>query len=187
MSNRINLKSLSRDKIFDFIEARGLPKYRADQLLNWMYERYASSLEEITEFSKDLRTRLGEISYIGNLAVVKRQRSSDGTEKFLFGLEDGQTIESVLIPEKDRLTLCISSQVGCAMGCSFCLTGKSGLIRNLRAWEIVDQILSVNRLIKSEKITNIVLMGMGEPMANFEEVVDALKRIISLQESQNAR
>jgi len=179
LSNRTNLKSLSRDKIFDFIEAQGLPKYRADQLLNWIYERHAASLEEVTEFSKDLRTRLGEIAYIGNLAVVNRQRSSDGTEKFLFGLEDRETVESVLIPEKDRLTLCISSQVGCAMGCSFCLTGKSGLIRNLRAWEILDQILSVNRLIKPKKITNIVLMGMGEPLANFEEVVDALKRIIS--------
>ena len=178
MANKINLKSLSKDRVSAVIEARGLPKYRADQLLNWIYERYASSLEEVTEFSKDLRTRLGEIAYIGNLAVVKRQRSSDGTEKFLFGLEDRQTIESVLIPEKDRLTLCISSQVGCAMGCSFCLTGKSGLIRNLRAWEILDQILSVNRLIKPKKITNIVFMGMGEPMANFEEVVDALKRII---------
>ena len=178
MSNRINLKSLSRDEIFDFMKARGLPRYRADQLLNWMYERHASSLEEITEFSKDLRTSLGEIAYIGNLLVVKRQLSSDGTEKFLFGLEDGQTIESVLIPDEDRLTLCISSQVGCAMGCSFCLTGKSGLLRNLRAWEILDQVLSVNRLIKPKKITNIVLMGMGEPMANFEEVVDALKRIV---------
>jgi len=178
LSNRINLKSLARDKIFDFIEARGLPRYRADQLLKWIYERYASSLEEITEFSKDLRTSLAEIAYIGNLAVVKRQQSSDGTEKFLFGLEDGQTIESVLIPDEDRLTLCISSQVGCAMGCSFCLTGKSGLLRNLRAWEILDQVLSVNRLIKPKKITNIVLMGMGEPMANFEEVVDALKRIV---------
>jgi len=178
LSNRTNLKSLSRDKIFDFIEAQGLPKYRADQLLNWIYERHAASLEEVTEFSKDLRTRLGEIAYIGNLAVVNRQRSSDGTEKFLFGLEDRETVESVLIPEKDRLTLCISSQVGCAMGCSFCLTGKSGLIRNLRAWEILDQILSVNRLIKPKKITNIVLMGMGEPLANFEEVIDALKRII---------
>ena len=162
-----------------FVEARGLPKYRADQLRNWIYERYASSLEEITEFSKDLRTRLGEIAYIGNLTVVERQLSSDGTEKFLFGLEDGQTVESVLIPDKDRLTLCISSQVGCAMGCRFCLTGKSGLLRNLRAWEILDQILSVNRLIRPKKITNIVLMGMGEPMANFEEVVDALKCIIS--------
>lgn len=179
MSDRINLKSLSKDQLSVFVEARGLPKYRADQLMKWMYERYAASLEEVTEFSKDLRTRLGEVAYIGNLTVVKRQRSSDGTEKFLFGLEDGQTIESVLIPDKDRLTLCISSQVGCAMGCSFCLTGKSGLIRNLRAWEILDQILSVNRLLKPKKITNIVLMGMGEPLANFEEVVDALKRIIS--------
>ena len=179
MSDRINLKALSRDQISVFIEARGLPKYRAEQLLSWIYERYASSLEEISEFSKDLRTSLGEVAYIGNLTVVKRQRSSDGTEKFLFGLEDRQTVESVLIPDKDRLTLCISSQVGCAMACSFCLTGKSGLIRNLRAWEILDQILSVNRLIKPKKITNIVLMGMGEPLANFEEVVDALKRIIS--------
>ena len=179
MQKKINLKSLSRGQISVFLETQGLPKYRADQLLNWIYERYASSLEEITEFSKDLRTSLGEIAYIGNLAVVKRQRSSDGTEKFLFGLEDRQAVESVLIPDKDRLTLCISSQVGCAMGCSFCLTGKSGLIRNLRAWEILDQILSVSRLIKPKKITNIVLMGMGEPMANFEEVVDALKRIIS--------
>jgi 23S rRNA (adenine2503-C2)-methyltransferase len=178
LSNRINLKSLSRDKIFDFIEARGLPRYRADQLLNWIYERYASSLENITEFSKYLRTSLAEIAYIGNLTVAKRQLSSDGTEKFLFGLEDGQTIESVLIPDKDRVTLCISSQVGCAMCCGFCLTGKSGLVRNLRAWEILDQVLSVNRLIKPKKITNIVLMGMGEPLANFEEVVDALKRIV---------
>lgn len=179
MSKKINLKSLTREQLSDFIEARGLPKYRVNQLLNWIYERYAVSLEEVTEFSKDLRTRLGEIAFIGNLAVVNRQLSSDGTEKFLFGLEDKETVESVLIPEKDRLTLCISSQVGCAMGCSFCLTGKSGFIRDLMAWEILDQILSVNRLIKPRKITNIVFMGMGEPMANFQEVVDALKRIIS--------
>ncbi len=155
------------DQISGFIEARGLPKYRADQLLNWIYERYAASLDEVTEYSKDLRGRLGEIAYIGSLEVLDRLRSSDGTEKFLFGLEDGQSIESVLIPSKDRLTLCISSQVGCAMGCSFCLTGDSGLIRNLRAWEIVEQVLSVNRLIRPKKVTNIVLMGMGEPLANY--------------------
>ncbi|RPI38114.1 MAG: 23S rRNA (adenine(2503)-C(2))-methyltransferase RlmN, partial [Nitrospiraceae bacterium] len=136
----MNLKALSRDEIAGFMEGQGLPNYRAAQLLNWIYTRYATSLDEITEFSKDLRSRLEEISFIGNLGVVTRQRSSDGTEKFLFSLEDGQTIESVLIPDKDRLTLCISSQVGCAMGCRFCLTGTAGLIRNLRAWEIVDQI-----------------------------------------------
>lgn len=179
MSKKINLKSLSRDEISGFIEQQGLPKYRGDQLRDWIYIRYAASLDEITEFSKDLRNRLGEIACIGNLQLVKRQRSSDGTEKFLFGLEDGQTIESVLIPDKDRLTLCISSQVGCAMGCRFCLTGKSGLIRNLKAWEIVEQILNVNRLIMPKKITNIVFMGMGEPLANLDEVVEALKRIIT--------
>ncbi len=179
MSKKINLKSLSIDELSGFMEGQGLPKYRAGQLLNWMYVKYAASPAEITEFSRELRNRLGEIACIGNLVVVKRQRSSDGTEKFLFGLEDGQTIESVLIPDNDRLTLCISSQVGCAMGCCFCLTGKLGLIRNLKAWEIVDQILGVNRLIMPKKVTNIVLMGMGEPMANFKEVVEALKRIIS--------
>jgi len=136
-------------------------------------------LDEISEFSKDLRNKISDIAYIGNLEVLRRQRSADGTEKFLFGLEDKQTIESVLIPEKDRLTLCISSQVGCAMGCRFCRTGKKGLVRDLRAWEIVDQVLSVNRLYSPKKVTNIVLMGMGEPLANFDEVVESLKRIVS--------
>jgi 23S rRNA (adenine2503-C2)-methyltransferase len=178
MSDKINLKALSRDEIAGFVEGQGLPRYRTGQLLNWIYERYATSLSEITEFSKDLRNRLEEIACISNLQVVTRQRSADGTEKFLFSLEDGQTVESVLIPDRARLTLCISSQVGCAMGCRFCLTGTAGLIRNLRAWEIVDQILSVNRLIAPDKITNIVMMGMGEPLANFDEVVEALKRIV---------
>lgn len=179
MSKKINLKSLSRDEVSSFMEEQGLPKYRTDQLLNWIYARYATSLEWISEFSKDLRNSLGEVAFIGNLEAVKRERSSDGTEKFLFGLEDGQTIESVLIPDKGRLTLCISSQAGCAMGCCFCLTGRSGLVRDLKAWEIVDQILSVSRLILPKKVTNIVFMGMGEPLANFDEVVDALKKIIS--------
>lgn len=113
--------------------------------------------------------------------LLKQQVSEDGTEKFLFGLEDGGSIESVLIPDKDRLTLCISSQVGCAMKCRFCLTGKLKLQRNLRAHEIVDQIISVNRYLESErtgrKITNVVFMGMGEPLANFDEVVKALGRM----------
>jgi len=180
MSRKINLKSLSSDEIAGFMETQGLPVYRTDQLLSWIYTKCAVSLDEITEFSKDLRKRLGEKAYIGNLLLAKRERSSDGTEKFLFALEDGQTIESVLIPDKERLTLCISSQVGCAMGCRFCLTGRSGLVRNLRSWEIVDQILGVNRLMTPKKITNIVFMGMGEPLANFDDVVDALKRILSL-------
>ncbi len=174
MPDKINLKSLSREALSSFAKAQGLPKYRVEQLMHWMYEKYAQDLQDITEFSKTLREELGRAAYISNLALVTRQRSKDGTEKYLFALEDGRTIESVMIPDDDRRTLCISSQVGCAMACSFCLTGETGLIRNLKAHEILDQVLSVNRLIRPQRISNIVLMGMGEPLANFDEVVDAL-------------
>jgi 23S rRNA (adenine2503-C2)-methyltransferase len=178
MAERVNLKALSQDGLLRFAEQAGLPRYRADQLRHWIYERYASDVGEITEFSKTLRTSIGEIAYISGLKIAKRLSSHDGTEKFLFSLEDGNTIESVLIPDKDRLTLCISSQAGCAMGCRFCHTGKLGFIRNLRSYEIVDQVLSANRMIRSgRRVTNIVLMGMGEPLANLEEVIEALWRI----------
>jgi 23S rRNA (adenine2503-C2)-methyltransferase len=131
----------------------------------------------MTELSKKLREELAERAYISNLTLLNRLTSHDGTEKFLFGLEDGETIESVLIPDEERLTLCISSQVGCAMGCVFCLTGKSGLKRNLGPHEIIDQVISVNRMTLPRRITNIVLMGMGEPLANFDNVVEALRRM----------
>jgi 23S rRNA (adenine2503-C2)-methyltransferase len=174
---KANLKSLSKNQLESFIKESGLPAFRVKQLLHWIYEKHAQSIQEITELSKDLRENLSETAYISNLELLNRQISGDGTEKFLFGLEDGETIESVLIPDEDRLTLCISSQVGCAMSCRFCLTGKLGLKRNLKAHEIVDQIISVSRIIKSRQITNIVLMGMGEPLANFDNVVEALWRI----------
>ncbi|MBI4681089.1 MAG: 23S rRNA (adenine(2503)-C(2))-methyltransferase RlmN, partial [Nitrospirae bacterium] len=138
--------------------------------------------------------------FISNLKLLQKQTSKDGAQKFLFELEDGETIESVLIPDNDRLTLCISSQVGCAMGCKFCVTGKMGLKRNLKAYEIIDQIISVSRIIAKNsitpsvlplfkgrnrerdnfKITNIVFMGMGEPLHNFPEVLEALRRITDL-------
>lgn len=177
MVKRINLKSLPNDGLFRFIEDSGLPRFRAGQLISWIYQKYASDIAGITEFSKELRSSLAVGAYISDLRLARRLKSSDGTEKFLFSLEDGETIESVLIPDDARLTLCISSQVGCAMGCKFCLTGKLGLIRNLRAFEIVDQVIAVNRLILPGKITNIVLMGMGEPLANLNEVAEALWRI----------
>lgn len=160
-----------------FLERLTLPQFRAQQLVHWLYGRYARDIEDITEFSKELRASLGKIAYISNLGLRQRQQSGDGTEKFLFALEDGQAIESVLIPDEDRLTLCISSQVGCAMGCRFCMTGTLGLKRNLGAHEIVDQIIAVNRLIHPRRVSNIVLMGMGEPLANFHEVIEALTRI----------
>jgi 23S rRNA (adenine2503-C2)-methyltransferase len=174
----LNLKSLSKEGIYLFIEKIGLPRYRAEQLLSWMYKRHASGIDAITEFSKDLRSHLNGIAFISNLKLVERLQSSDGTEKFLFSLEDGNNIESVLIPDEDRFTLCISSQAGCAIGCQFCLTGKSGLARSLKSYEIVDQIIAVNRIISPEKVTNIVFMGMGEPLMNFDNVVEALWRII---------
>jgi 23S rRNA (adenine2503-C2)-methyltransferase len=195
LSKKINLKQLTKDAIYRFIGDEGLPGYRAEQLIHWIYKRHVSGISDVTEFSKDLRRHLNGIAFISNLKLAERLRSSDGTEKFLFSLEDGQTIESVLIRDDGRLTLCISSEVGCAMGCLFCLTARCGLIRNLKSHEIVDQIIAVNRVLgneaadqlsgkgeeggySSQAITNIVFMGMGEPLSNFDEVVEALWRIV---------
>lgn len=175
--SRTDLKSLSLRDLEAFFKDSGLPAFRVRQFLHWTYEKYARSMQDITEFSKDTRELLSRKAYISNLELLDRLTSEDGTEKFLFGLEDGEGIESVLIPDEDRLTLCISSQVGCAMGCGFCLTGTLGIKRNLEPQEIVDQIISTNRLISPGKITNIVLMGMGEPLANFSNVCEALRRI----------
>lgn len=174
---KINLKALSKQELESFIKESALPSFRTKQLLHWIYEKHVRSISDITELSKDLRERLAEKAFISNLELLERKASPDGTEKYLFGLEDGEGIESVLIPDEERLTLCISSQAGCAMGCSFCLTGTMGLKRNLQPHEIVDQIIAVSRLIEPRKITNIVFMGMGEPLANFDNVVEALRRI----------
>jgi 23S rRNA (adenine2503-C2)-methyltransferase len=175
---KTNLHALSKKDLEDFLRAHTLPAYRMRQLIHWIYERSANSLEEITEFSKDLRVVLSDKAYLGQLTLLNSQVSADWTEKFLFGLEDGESIESVLIPDARRLTLCISTQVGCAMDCLFCLTGKLGFKRDLRSHEIVEQVLTVSRSIVPRKITNIVLMGMGEPLANYDEVIEALWRIV---------
>jgi len=177
---KINIKSLDRVGLYRFAESLNLPRYRADQLLLRIYKKYTSDFEEVTEFSKDLRNHLKACAYISNLKIVKQIRSSDGTEKFLFSLEDAQTIESVLIPGEERITLCISSQVGCTMGCLFCQTGRCGFVRNLKSYEILDQIIAINGIIHPGKVSNVVLMGMGEPLLNFEEVVDALWRMVDL-------
>lgn len=172
-----DLKSLSRLDLESFFKDLGLPAFRVKQFLHWTYERHAVSIEEITEFSRGTREMLSKKAYISNLRLLNRQTSADGTEKFLYGLQDGESIESVLIPDEDRLTLCISSQVGCAMGCAFCLTGALGLRRNLMPHEIADQVISACRLTAPASPTNIVLMGMGEPLANYDNVCEALRRI----------
>jgi 23S rRNA (adenine2503-C2)-methyltransferase len=175
-----NIKSLAPDELALRLVALGLKKYRAGQALEWIYRNHAATFEEMTNIAKAERHLLATAFTISFLHKLQEERSYDGTRKFLFGLEDSHTIESVLIPDRGRLTLCISSQVGCAQGCRFCVTGKSGFTRNLKAHEISDQVLEVSRIQRREggqSITNIVLMGMGEPLANFDEVMRALKII----------
>lgn len=180
---KTNLRSLSKDELLLFVERMGQKPYRAKQIISWLYRRYASSFDEMTDLSKEFRAELEKKAYISSLTLLKEETSDDGTEKFLFGLEDGESIESVLIPNtkgETSYTLCISSQVGCAMQCLFCRTGRLGLKRNLRSYEIVDQVISSKRLLQKGEITNIVLMGMGEPLNNFTEVRDALIKITEL-------
>ncbi|MDA8088051.1 MAG: 23S rRNA (adenine(2503)-C(2))-methyltransferase RlmN [Nitrospiraceae bacterium] len=178
----IDLKSLDKPSMEEFVKNEGLPAYRARQLIHWIYEKNVTDIGDITEISKPMREKLAGKARIGALTVKKRLVSEDGTEKYLLGLEDGNSIESVLIgTDADApdscLTLCVSSQVGCAIGCRFCLTGKMGFIRNLRPHEIVEQVLCAQRLIRPRKITNIVFMGMGEPLNNLENVSEALRRL----------
>jgi 23S rRNA (adenine2503-C2)-methyltransferase len=170
-----NLKDLSLEELEDLIAGLGKEQYRARQIMRWLYRQRASSVEEMTDLAKELRAELGRMARISSLKPLAVERSLDGTRKYLFELQDGNQVESVLIPDDGRLTLCISTQAGCAMGCRFCLTGRGGFARDLTSGEILDQILGVVReLGPGEQITNCVLMGMGEPLANYTSVTKAL-------------
>ena len=153
----------------------GLEGYRADQVLKWLYQKGVSSFEEMTNFKKELREAFDKEFYISALELVDKQVSSDGCVKYLLRLEDGNCIESVVIPDDGRNTLCISSQIGCVMGCGFCLTAKQGYVRDLTISEILDQVLFAKKEIAPERITNIVFMGMGEPLLNLDNVVDSIE------------
>lgn len=173
---KVDLRNLILKELEDFAQELGLQKYRGSQLFHWVYGKGVDSLDMMTDLSRETRELLSDKAYISTLREVKKQLSSDGTEKFLFELEDGHRIESVLIPEEDRLTLCISTQVGCGMECAFCLTGKGGLARNLKSSEIVNQVLHVQKGLPERKVvTNIVIMGMGEPLSNYNNVVKAIE------------
>ncbi len=173
----VDLKELTLEELEQCIEAWGQPRYRARQLTKWLYKG-AQAFEEMTDVSRAFRQELAERAYLSRLTFDKQELSQDGTRKFRWQLTDGQYIESVLIPEEDHLTLCLSSQAGCAMGCRFCLTARQGLIRNLTASEIVNQILGVKAHLAPDKpLKNLVFMGMGEPLANFATLVRALKII----------
>ncbi|HEY7163910.1 MAG TPA: 23S rRNA (adenine(2503)-C(2))-methyltransferase RlmN [Candidatus Binatia bacterium] len=171
-----NIKELSLREFEHELLQLGQPAYRARQVRQWLFQRRAVSFAEMTNLSVSLRQRLDDEFSISRLSILRRAESRDGTVKFLFGLGDGQSIESVLIPETKRLTLCISTQAGCAYGCAFCATAKLGFKRNLTSSEILDQIIEASRTLDQDRrITHVVLMGMGEPLANYAQTVRALE------------
>ncbi len=178
MEIKQDIKSLSRADLIQWLADRKIRPFRADQILKWIYLRLADSFDQMTDLSKDFRILLAEHFSLARLPVKQEFTARDGTRKFLFGLQDGQTVESVLIPEKNHYTLCISSQVGCAQGCRFCVTGQGGLVRNLTCGEIVGQALEARKQIPDPaQLTNLVFMGMGEPLANYRQLVLAIEAL----------
>jgi 23S rRNA (adenine2503-C2)-methyltransferase len=170
-----NILEYDRAQLISWLESRGIKPYRADQIFKWIYLRQADRFERMTDIAKDIRALLEDHFTIGRLQIENVETSRDGSRKYLFKLRDGKRIESVLIPERDHYTLCISSQVGCAQGCGFCLTGRGGLQRNLSKAEIVSQVRDVKiELDDSMPLSNLVFMGMGEPLANYKNLVAAI-------------
>ncbi|MBL8981579.1 MAG: 23S rRNA (adenine(2503)-C(2))-methyltransferase RlmN [Gemmatimonadetes bacterium] len=161
---------VARERISAFLEARGEPRFRVDQVFRRLWADPVRTFEEITELPRALRSALDEAFTIPGLELVTEQASSDGTRKFLFRLDDGQSIETVSIPDGDRVTFCISSQAGCALQCAFCATGVMGFARNLRIDEIAGQVRALALMSPPLRATNIVFMGMGEPLMNWEAV-----------------
>jgi 23S rRNA (adenine2503-C2)-methyltransferase len=180
-ADRTDLKGMPLAELEEFFSRWGKERYRARQVSRWMYRRFAEDFSAMTDLSKDFREELSMDCRISAPPAERLEVSSDGTEKFMFRLEDGETVESVLIPEEDRRTLCISSQVGCALKCVFCATGAAGFRRNMTSAEIVHQVcFAAKRLSqKGERLTNVVFMGMGEPLENPREVSRAVAILLS--------
>lgn len=183
MSAKIDLKNFTEKSLVEYVEGIGQSSFRAKQIMGWLYRPNINSFSQMTDLAKVFRTHLDENAYISSFDDPIIEKASDGCVKFGFRLFDGHILESVLIPEPDRNTLCISSQVGCAMGCTFCLTGTMGFIRNLTVAEIVNQVCAARdyllgepkeSLIGPDRITNVVYMGMGEPLNNLKNVLDSL-------------
>lgn len=178
----INLYTLDIDELSALMVQWGQPRFRAKQLWKWMYERGASSFEEMSNLPATLRNQLAAQACLGVLSTATEQVSRDGTVKRLYRLPDNQLIESVLMPYSDnRRTACISSQAGCAMGCAFCATGQMGFARHLSADEIFEQAqrFSAELRARGERLSNVVLMGMGEPFHNYDPVLEAIRRLMS--------
>ncbi len=184
----VSLYDLTREQLAHQLAEWGEPAFRARQIWRWLHQRLVAEIDEMTDLPRSLRARLKATYVLGRLVVIREQRSSDGwTRKWLFRLADGSEVETVLM-EYDglRRTACVSSQAGCAMGCTFCATGQMGFLRNLRAGEIVEQAIWVARVLRQareadddapQRLSNVVLMGMGEPFANYDAVMEAIGRL----------
>jgi 23S rRNA (adenine2503-C2)-methyltransferase len=175
MTHRIDLKEFSLIEMEQLMAAWGQPAFRGRQVLKWLYKG-VNDFQEMTDVARTFRAELAQRAVIGRLRVEQEQVAADGCRKFLFALADDNLVESVLIPEEGHFTLCLSTQVGCAQGCRFCLTARRGLTRNLTAGEITGQVMAVRRHLPPEgpPLTNLVFMGMGEPLANFAALVKAI-------------
>ena len=181
---RVNLLGQPEAALKDFFASLCEKPFRARQILQWIHQRNVDAFDEMTDLSKSLREQLAEVASVQLPQVISEQLSADGTVKWLFESGAGQAVETVFIPEPDRGTLCISSQVGCALDCAFCATGAQGFNRNLQVDEIIGQVTHANRNLPvrpngKPAVTNVVFMGMGEPMANFRNVLLALELLLS--------
>jgi 23S rRNA (adenine2503-C2)-methyltransferase len=175
---RVDLADLDRPALESALDALGHRRFHARQIFRWIYRHGVTDVEAMTDLSRGLRATLAQQFTLTTPALTHRETSTDGTEKFLLRLEDGRHIEAVFIPDTPSMTFCISTQVGCAMACAFCLTGKMGLVRHLTAGEIVGQVrVLADALGMRDTTFNIVLMGMGEPLHNYDETMRALRML----------
>ena len=173
--SQINFKNLTFDELETWCFEQSEKSFRAKQLFHWVYQKQINNFESITNISKKFKQKLNHSFYLSQLERDKVQSSQDGSLKYMLRLSDGKHIESVLMPHESHYTVCVSSQVGCAMGCRFCMTGLMGWIRHLTPSEIIDQILEVSKDLPKDKILrNVVFMGMGEPFHNYDNVIKAL-------------
>ncbi len=173
---RVNLLGKTLPQLQELCAAEGFPRFTAKQLCDWLYKKRVESIDAMTNLSLSQRARLNEMAYIGRETPVRCQVSRDGTKKYLFPVLDGHFVEAVYIPEEDRATLCVSCQVGCKMGCRFCVTGQQGFHGNLGAGDILNQLFSIPEY---GELTNVVFMGMGEPMDNLDAILAATQTMTS--------
>jgi 23S rRNA (adenine2503-C2)-methyltransferase len=184
LKNSRNLRDYTLEELEALFVERGLPAFRGRQIFKWLTRPYIQSFSQMTDLPKTLREELSQEFSLTLTSLLKEEVSTDGTRKLALSLEDGEIIECVIIPEEDHYTLCVSSQVGCAMGCRFCLTARMGFRRNLLPGEITAQVLRAKEVLKREgldqqkPLRNLVFMGMGEPLANYENLLKALRILL---------